>query len=115
MSENTTPVEPVATPGPRRWRPLLLGLAVALPVTAAGLFAWLEYEPQGERQLVEANATGQKAERSADPRQKGTFIGQREAVIRCFAKAGYFHHNSLMGSRLRKIPAILPESQSRRH
>lgn len=58
MSENTTPVEPVATPGPRRWRPLLLGLAVALPVTAAGLFAWLEYEPQGERQLVEANYLG---------------------------------------------------------
>lgn len=58
MSENTTPVEPVATPGLRRWRPLLLGLAVALPVTAAGLFAWLEYEPQGERQLVEANYLG---------------------------------------------------------
>lgn len=58
MSENTTPVEPVVTPGPRRWRPLLLGLAVALPVTAAGLFAWLEYEPQGERQLVEANYLG---------------------------------------------------------
>lgn len=58
MSENTTPVEPVATPGPRRWRPLLLGLAVALPVTAAGLFAWLKYEPQGERQLVEANYLG---------------------------------------------------------
>jgi uncharacterized protein YfaA (DUF2138 family) len=58
MSENTTPVEPVTTPGPRRWRPLLLGLAVALPVAAAGLFAWLEYEPQGERQLVEANYLG---------------------------------------------------------
>lgn len=55
MSENTSPVEPVATPGPRRWRPLLLGLAVALPVTAAGLFAWFKHEPQGQRQLVEAN------------------------------------------------------------
>lgn len=58
MSDTTTPVEPVATPGSRRWRPLLLGLAVALPVTAAGLFAWLKYEPQGERQLVDVNYLG---------------------------------------------------------
>ncbi|WP_043309171.1 DUF2138 domain-containing protein [Pseudomonas sp. ML96] len=58
MSDTTTPVESAATPSPRRWRPLLIGLAVALPVTAAGLFAWLKYEPQGERQLVEANYLG---------------------------------------------------------
>jgi uncharacterized protein YfaA (DUF2138 family) len=58
MSDTTTPVESAATPSSRRWRPLLIGLAVALPVTAAGLFAWLKYEPQGERQLVEANYLG---------------------------------------------------------
>ncbi|MEO4045729.1 DUF2138 domain-containing protein [Pseudomonas sp. CAU 1711] len=58
MSDTTPPVAPAVTPGPRRWRPLLLGLAVALPLSAAGLFAWLEYEPQDERQLVEASYLG---------------------------------------------------------
>ena len=49
---------PSAAPAPRRWRPLLLGLAVAVPVAAAGLFAWFKPEPHGDAQLVEANNLG---------------------------------------------------------
>ncbi len=60
MSENTPPVTPApaATPGPRRWRPLLLALAVAVPAAAAGLFFWLEQGPQDTRPLAEANHLG---------------------------------------------------------
>lgn len=60
MSENTPPVTPApaAAPGPRRWRPLLLALAVAVPAAAAGLFFWLQQGPQDTRPLAEANHLG---------------------------------------------------------
>jgi hypothetical protein len=56
MSENTPPVtpSPTATPGPRRWRPLLLALAVAVPAAVAGLFFWQQQGPQDTRVLAEA-------------------------------------------------------------
>lgn len=59
MSENTTPVAASeGAPASRRLRPLLIALAVAVPVAAAGVFGWLWQNQQGERQLGEANLLG---------------------------------------------------------
>lgn len=59
MSENTTPVAASeGAPASRRMRPLLIALAVALPVAAAGIFGWLWQNQQGERQLGESNLLG---------------------------------------------------------
>ncbi|MGB4072273.1 DUF2138 domain-containing protein [Pseudomonas sp.] len=57
MSENTTPVASEGASTGRRLRPLLLALAVALPVAAAGIFGWL-WQQQGDRQLGEENLIG---------------------------------------------------------
>ncbi|MDP3814217.1 DUF2138 domain-containing protein [Pseudomonas sp.] len=58
MSENTTPVASEGAPAGRRMRPLLLALAVALPVAAAGIFGWLWQDQHGGRQLGEQNLLG---------------------------------------------------------
>lgn len=58
MSENTTPVASEGAPAGRRLRPLLIALAVAVPVAAAGIFGWLWHEQQGERRLGEQNLLG---------------------------------------------------------
>lgn len=58
MSENTTPVASEGAPASRRLRPLLIALAVAVPVAAAGIFGWLWQGQQDARQLGEANLLG---------------------------------------------------------
>lgn len=58
MSENTTPVASEGAPAGRRLRPLLIALAVAVPVAAASIFGWLWQAQQGERQLGEKNLLG---------------------------------------------------------
>lgn len=59
MSENTTPAAAGAdVPVLRRLPPLLLALAVVLPVAAAGVFGWLWQGQQATRQLAEANLLG---------------------------------------------------------
>ncbi|MEK1906912.1 MAG: DUF2138 domain-containing protein [Pseudomonas sp.] len=58
MSDNTTPDISAAAPGGRRLRPLLIALAVAVPVAAAGLFGWLWQGPQLGRELGEQNLLG---------------------------------------------------------
>lgn len=58
MSENTTPVASEGAPASRRLRPLLIALAVAVPVAAAGIFGWLWQGQQDARQLGEENLLG---------------------------------------------------------
>lgn len=58
MSENTTPVASEGAPAGRRLRPLLIALAVAVPVAAAGIFGWLWHEQQDARRLGEENLLG---------------------------------------------------------
>ncbi|MBB2495471.1 DUF2138 domain-containing protein [Aquipseudomonas ullengensis] len=58
MSDNTTPDTSSVAPGGSRLRPLLIALAVAVPVAAAGLFGWLWQGPQAGRELGEQNLLG---------------------------------------------------------